>query len=99
MVIFLISTTGDGDMPTGMLKFWQFLLIKDLPKTSLQNLRFSVFGLGDSSYAKFNYGARKLRNRIIQLGAVEVVGSAFGDEMHPCGIDTEFIGWLNNIIN
>lgn len=65
IVLFLVSTTGDGDPPMSMLKFWKFLLIKDLAKDSLKRLKFSVFGLGDSSYAKFNYAARKLRTRLL----------------------------------
>lgn len=64
-MLFLVSTTGDGDPPSSMLKFWKFLLIKDLANDSLKRLKFSVFGLGDSSYAKFNYAARKLRTRLL----------------------------------
>jgi sulfite reductase alpha subunit-like flavoprotein len=48
-----------------MNKFWSFLLIRDLPPTSLQGLSFSVFGLGDSKYVKFNYAARRLRMRLL----------------------------------
>ncbi|CAD8187625.1 unnamed protein product [Paramecium pentaurelia] len=97
-VIFIISTTGDGDMTNDMIKFWQFLLIKDLPKESLIKLEFTVFGLGDSSYPKFNYAARKLRSRLLQLSAKEFVPSSFGDEQHPCGIDTEFVIWFENLL-
>ncbi|CAD8106331.1 unnamed protein product [Paramecium sonneborni] len=97
-VIFIISTTGDGDMTNDINKFWQFLLIKDLPKESLIKLEFTVFGLGDSSYPKFNYAARKLRSRLLQLSAKEFIPSAFGDEQHPCGIDTEFVIWFQNLL-
>ena len=65
MVFFIVSTTGDGEMPQSMKSFWNFLAIKDLPKDSLKAVRFSVFGLGDSSYSKFNYAGRKLRSRIL----------------------------------
>ena len=43
-----------------MQKFWRFLLRKSLPADSLCSMEFSVFGLGDSSYPKFNYCAKKL---------------------------------------
>lgn len=49
-VILVISTTGQGDAPENMIKFWQFLLIKDLPTDSLKNINFTIFGLGDSNY-------------------------------------------------
>lgn len=90
LVAFLVSTTGDGEIPTSMVTFWRFLLIKDLPTDSLSKVKFTLFGLGDSSYSKFNYAGRKLRSRLLQLSAAEFIKSAFGDEMHPCGIETEY---------
>lgn len=40
-----------------MQNFWRFLMRKSLPSDSLSNTRFAVFGLGDSSYAKYVYTA------------------------------------------
>ena len=48
LIVFVIATTGDGEPPQTMLNAWKFLLRKDLPPNSLVNLKFSVFGLGDS---------------------------------------------------
>lgn len=58
VVIFIISTTGDGEMPASMNHLWRFLLKKSLRNDSLLNVRLAVFGLGDSSYEKFNSAAR-----------------------------------------
>ena len=69
LVVFVVATTGDGDPPTSMVNAWRFLLRKDLPPGSLGNLRFTVFGLGDSSYDKFNAMAKKLTQRLLDLGA------------------------------
>lgn len=49
---------GDGDVPSRMAQFWKYLLQKKLPNDLLQNVNFAVFGLGDSSYAKFNVVSR-----------------------------------------
>ena len=57
-VIFFVSTTGDGDVPTNMINFWKFLLRRSLPSDSLSTLNIAIFGLGDSSYEKFNASAR-----------------------------------------
>lgn len=43
-----------------MKDFWDFLLIAELPLDSLKDIKFTVFGLGDSSYKYFNSSARKL---------------------------------------
>lgn len=38
-VIFVCSTTGQGDEPDNMQTFWKFLLRKSLPANSLSNLK------------------------------------------------------------
>lgn len=37
-VIFICSTTGQGDEPDNMKTFWKFLLRKNFPNTALSNL-------------------------------------------------------------
>lgn len=37
-VIFVCSTTGQGDQPDNMKSTWKFLLRKSLPKNSLINV-------------------------------------------------------------
>ena len=59
-VAFIVATTGDGDPPATMVKAWKFLLRRDLPSGSLASLKFTVFGLGDSTYEKFNAMAKKM---------------------------------------
>lgn len=61
-----------------MKNFLKFLLIKELPSDSLAGLNFTLFGLGDSGYAKFNATARKLYQRLIQLGAKEFYPRGLG---------------------
>lgn len=50
LVVFVVSTTGDGEMPDSAKPFWQGLLRRDLPASWLSSLKFTVFGLGDSRY-------------------------------------------------
>lgn len=72
-------------MPANATIFWKSLLRKKLPADCLSHLRFALFGLGDSSYEKFNWAARKLRKRILQLGANEDYPFGEGDERHDNG--------------
>jgi equilibrative nucleoside transporter 1/2/3 len=39
IVIFVCSTTGQGEEPDNMKQFWRFLLRKNLPADSLQGVR------------------------------------------------------------
>lgn len=51
-----------GDPPDAFKHFWRMLLRKNLPRDCLAHLNVAVFGLGDSSYPKFNVRWQKNRN-------------------------------------
>jgi sulfite reductase alpha subunit-like flavoprotein len=80
-----------------MQKAWKFLLRADLPPNSLQTLRFTCFGLGDSSYPLFNAMAKKLTQRLINLGATLVGKVGLGDYQHDFGYEGEFDYWLQSL--
>ncbi|EGR31163.1 nadph dependent diflavin oxidoreductase 1, putative [Ichthyophthirius multifiliis] len=88
-IIFIVSTTGQGEPPSSMIDFWKFLLIQDLPSDSLENVKFTLFGLGDSQYIQYNAMARKLYQRLLQLGAQAFLERHLGDDQHPFGYDYE----------
>eukprot|EP00057_Strongylocentrotus_purpuratus_P030077 XP_780652.3 PREDICTED: NADPH-dependent diflavin oxidoreductase 1 [Strongylocentrotus purpuratus] len=97
LVIFVLATTGQGDEPDNMKKFWRFIMRKDLPGDSLNQLKFSVLGLGDSSYPKFNYVAKKLFRRLVQLGASNLIPLGLGDDQHELGPDAVIDPWLTSL--
>lgn len=85
--IFLISTTGVGDFPSPSIPFWNSLLRSDLPNDTFDHLQFLTFALGDSSYERFCWPARKLNRRFKALGAVQFAGieEVEADERHYLG--------------
>ncbi|KAI0014472.1 riboflavin synthase domain-like protein [Xylariaceae sp. FL0662B] len=93
LVIFVISTTGQGEVPKNAVRFWKSLLRKRLPPDCLSLVRFTTFGLGDSSYSKYNWAVRKLHKRLEQLGAIEFFPRGEADERHDDGIDGTFLSW------
>lgn len=97
LVVFVVATTGDGDPPDNMRQFWRFLLRKGLPRDALASLEFVVFGLGDSSYAHYNVVSRKLRARLLQLGAVEAATRGFGDDQSAHGLEGDLDKWLKGL--
>jgi hypothetical protein len=93
--IFVISTTGDGELPDHAKPWWRFLLRRDLPGDALASIGFAVFGLGDSSYVRFNAAARKVAARLEQLGATPLCERGLGDEQaEPGGLEAGFHAWL-----
>ena len=94
ITVFVVSTTGQGDFPSDARRFWRSLLRKKLSSTFLRNVSYFLVGLGDSSYPKFNWAARKLEKRLNQLGAFEIIEACEADEQGPEGTDGPFIAWL-----
>lgn len=84
LILFVVSTTGQGDVPENMQAFWRFLRRADIPATALSGLQFSMFGLGDSGYPEpnINRAARMLHSRLMALGARLFHPTGFGDDQH-----------------
>lgn len=97
LVVFICSTTGQGEMPDNMLSTWKFLIRKNLPSSILSSIQFAVFGLGDSSYQKYNYSAKKLFKRMQQLGAIPLLDRGDGDDQHELGIDGALDPWIDKL--
>ena len=83
--LFVVSTTGDGEEPDNMRQFWRGIMRRSLPTTLLSHLHYALIGLGDSTYPKFNFVAKKLAKRLDQLGAQAICEKALADEQHPHG--------------
>ncbi|CAB3396765.1 unnamed protein product [Caenorhabditis bovis] len=99
VVLFVVSTTGQGEMPPNMRQFWKMLLKKSLPKTFLSNHHTAVLALGDSSYARFNFAGKKLYRRLLQLGATMLTPIGLADDQHEIGVDGAYIPWKTAVWN
>lgn len=96
-IVFVCSTTGQGDEPDNMKTFWKFLLRKNLPTNSLNALNCAVLGIGDSSYEKFNFVAKRLNKRLQQLGANIMMPVGLCDEQHDLGASAVYTNWINDL--
>ncbi|XP_055908983.1 NADPH-dependent diflavin oxidoreductase 1 isoform X2 [Eupeodes corollae] len=97
LVIFVASTTGQGEEPDNMKHFWKFLLRKSLPANSLQTLKFACVGLGDSSYSKYNFAAKKLNKRLLQLSASPIIPLGLCDDQHDHGMAATLLPWIQDL--
>ncbi|KAK3638602.1 NAPDH-dependent diflavin reductase [Elasticomyces elasticus] len=94
LVIFAVSTTGQGEFPQNARLFWRRLCSSALKAASLRKVKFVSFGLGDSSYPRYNVAHRMLCARMLQLGAGEVFERGEGNEQHPEGHSAGFREWI-----
>ena len=57
----------------------------------LENLTYSVFGLGNSSYEQYNAAAKVVDKSAHALGAVRLLKIHLGDD--DCTLEDDFQGW------
>ncbi len=70
LLYVVISTQGEGDPPDDAIGLVEFLTSRRAPK--LPELKYAVLGLGDSSYADFCGIARRIDERLAELGGRRV---------------------------
>lgn len=98
-LIVVCSTTGQGELPRNARKFFKFLLKKKLPADLLNHLQITSFGLGDSSYPKFNHAIRKIHTRLMQLGCSELCLRCEADEQSLEGVDKYYSEWEYAVVS
>lgn len=98
-MIFVVSTTGQGDTPDPMKAFWIYLLQRNLSQHWLKGVHYAVFGLGDSGYQKYNFVAKKLDKRLSDLGAAAIIERGLGDDQHPSGYEGALDPWMSSFWN
>jgi sulfite reductase (NADPH) flavoprotein alpha-component len=92
LLYVVISTQGDGDPPDDARGFVEFLAGRRAPK--LDELKFAILGLGDSSYAKFCAVGTAIDERLAELGATRLFARGEAD------VDVETIAgpWLKKAL-
>ena len=94
-VIIVSSTTGEGEQPENVIKFWRKLRPKTLSADFLSSLRFAQLGLGDTNYNEFCAAPKALHRRLTELGASCVYGPAWADD--GTGLEVVVEPWLDGL--
>lgn len=91
-LLIVVSTHGEGDPPDNAIQFHEFLHGRRAPK--LDDLRFSVLALGDTSYEFFCKTGIDFDQKLEELGGTRVYPRV------DCDLDFEEPAeeWLNGVI-
>jgi len=87
-VLLITSTYGEGEPPDNAEALHAWVHSDDAPR--LDNVRFSVLGLGDSNYPDFNQCAKEFDSRLAELGATRMHEGVWCD----VDFDDDFEAWL-----
>ncbi|MFS0574611.1 assimilatory sulfite reductase (NADPH) flavoprotein subunit [Sporosarcina sp. 179-K 3D1 HS] len=92
-LFIVVSTQGEGDPPDTAIQFHEFLHSKRAPK--LDQLRFSVLSLGDSSYEFFCQTGKEFDSRLEELGATRLTPRVDCD----LDYDDSAAEWFENVLS
>ena len=68
IVIFVVSTTGEGEPPEKARKFYRRFRKQTVDKNLLSNLWYTLLGLGDTNYERFaNFGRQLGLNSLFSV--------------------------------
>ncbi|WDH84963.1 assimilatory sulfite reductase (NADPH) flavoprotein subunit [Paenibacillus urinalis] len=92
-LLIVVSTHGEGEPPDSAIAFHEFLHSKRAPK--LDDLKFSVLALGDTSYEFFCQTGKDFDNRLAELGGTRLTSRV------DCDVDFEepAAEWMNNVLS
>lgn len=95
LVVFVVSTTGEGDPPDTMLKFMRRLKKKTLPSDHLKSCEYALLALGDTNYTNFCNNGKTLDRRLLALGAKPFYKTGYADD--AVGLELVVDPWIEGL--
>ena len=94
-VIFVCSTTGNGEAPINADNFMRWIKRKTHSSNLLNNVFYTILGLGDSNYSKYQYIPRQIDEYLTKLGAGKFYPKGEADEAY--GLESVVEPWITNL--
>uniref|UniRef100_A0A674N747 Methionine synthase reductase n=1 Tax=Takifugu rubripes TaxID=31033 RepID=A0A674N747_TAKRU len=96
-VVFIVSTTGDGEPPDNALKFVRNIKKKTLSSDHYKHISYALLGLGDTNYANFCNCGKAIDRRLRELGASQFYASGYADD--GVGLELVVDPWIKGLWN
>lgn len=92
--IVVCSTHGDGELPSGARPLFDAL---EDQRPDLTGIRYSIFGLGDSSYETYSHGSEIIDELLRDLGAERIGAYGRHDASDGTLPNDDALEWLRTV--
>ncbi|XP_061569427.1 methionine synthase reductase isoform X2 [Cololabis saira] len=94
-VVFIVSTTGDGEPPDNTLQFVKRIKRKTLSPDHYKHLCYALLALGDTNYVNFCNCGKTIERRLKELGATQFYPTGYADD--GVGLEVVVDPWLEGL--
>jgi MioC protein len=95
MIVVCTSTYGSGDVPDNARALYNKLQAE---RPALSEVRYALFGLGDSTYADtYNFGGKKFKAVLDELGATSVIDAHFHNASGGTLPEEDCVPWAEQL--
>lgn len=93
LCFFILATYGEGEPTDNAIDFVNYLQNE---ADTLSTLRYTVFGLGNSTYEFYNAVANQVDEKLEAVGADRFAEKGLGDDGKGT-LDEDFLAWKDNV--
>lgn len=94
LVFFVLATYGEGEPTDDAVEFFDYL---ENEADDLSNLKYSIFGLGNTTYEFYNEMAKKCETKLTEFNAESFSPMGLGDDGVGT-LDEDFLKWKDDVI-